>query len=102
MVNRVLLRTGMSAHREGGVNGKAPHWPMKTLSPPIQATRPAKPARNYLTEGGTLKSWLLTTDHKRIGLLYLCSIIFFFLIAALAAALIRMELITPPGDMVTS
>ncbi len=58
--------------------------------------------RNYLTEGHTLKSWLLTTDHKRIGVLYLISILFYFLIAAIAAALMRMELITPAGDMVTS
>src|SRR5438874_10954494 len=70
---------------------------------PSATEHPQKEKRNYLNEGGsTLKSWLLTTDHKRIGLLYLYSIIFFFLIAALAAALIRMELITPPGDMVTS
>src|SRR5437868_9714065 len=61
-----------------------------------------RPVKNYLTEGRTLKSWLLTTDHKRIGLLYLYSIVIYFLIAAIAAALIRMELITPPGDLVTS
>jgi cytochrome c oxidase subunit I len=58
--------------------------------------------KNYLTEGHTLKSWLLTTDHKRIGILYLISILFYFLVAAIAAALMRMELITPAGDMVTS
>jgi cytochrome c oxidase subunit I len=58
--------------------------------------------KNYLTEGHTLKSWLLTTDHKRIGVLYLISILFYFLVAAIAAALMRMELITPAGDMVTS
>src|SRR3954469_17667884 len=59
--------------------------------------------RNYLTEGGrTFRSWLLTTDHKRIGLLYLYSILFYFAIAAFAAALIRLELITPQGDLVTS
>ena len=44
----------------------------------------------------------MTTDHKRIGLLYLFSILFYFTIAAIAAALMRMELITPAGDMVTS
>src|SRR6185436_8268579 len=80
---------------------------MKALveSPGTRMDSPAhtpEPA-NYLQEGGsTLKSWLLTTDHKRIGILYLYSIIFFFLIAAVAAALMRMELITPPGDMVSS
>src|SRR5215475_12900748 len=61
-----------------------------------------RPVKNYLTEDRGLKSWLLTTDHKRIGILYLYSIIIFFLIVAVAAALIRAELITPPGDMVTS
>src|SRR5882724_8236159 len=58
--------------------------------------------KNYLTEERTLKSWLLTTDHKRIGILYLYSILVFFAIAATAAALIRAELITPQGDLVTS
>ena len=33
---------------------------------------------NYLTNGYGIKSWLLTTDHKRIALLYLTSITFFF------------------------
>ena len=66
---------------------------------------PVPPQRllTYLEEGGrTLGSWLLTTDHKRIGLLYLFSILVYFTIAAIAAALMRMELITPAGDMVTS
>src|SRR5213592_2844793 len=56
---------------------------------------------HYLSEH-TVKSWLLTTDHKRIGLLYLFSIIFFFAIAAVAAALMRLELITPQADLVLS
>ena len=65
--------------------------------------RPPQRFLSYLEEGGrTLGSWLLTTDHKRIGILYLYSILFFFTIAAIAAAMMRMELITPPGDMVTS
>src|SRR2546423_6066094 len=68
---------------------------------PRMAVRTATP-KNYLNEKRTLISWLLTTDHKRIGLLYLYSIIFYFAIAAVAAALMRMELITPEGDMVTS
>src|SRR5260370_28321232 len=59
-----------------------------------------RPTKNYLTEDRTLKSWLLTPDHKRIGILYLYSIIVYFLIAAMAATLIRAELITPPGDLV--
>jgi cytochrome c oxidase subunit 1 len=57
---------------------------------------------SYLRAGHTLKSWLLTTDHKRIGLLYLFSITFFFLIGACAAALIRLDLLTPAGDLLTN
>jgi cytochrome c oxidase subunit 1 len=69
------------------------------------AQRPAPLAarpRNYLEAGHTIRSWLLTLDHKRIGLLYLFSITFFFAIAAVAAALMRIELLTPAGDLVTS
>src|SRR5204863_4803989 len=57
---------------------------------------------NYLTAAQGVKSWLLTTDHKRIGILYLWTILVFFLIAAVAAALMRIELLTPKGDLVTS
>ncbi|MBC8440327.1 MAG: cbb3-type cytochrome c oxidase subunit I [Deltaproteobacteria bacterium] len=37
-------------------------------------------------------SWLLTTDHKRIGLMYLFSILFWFLLAVLLGGVIRLEL----------
>src|SRR2546421_5690251 len=57
---------------------------------------------NYLTAGQGVKSWLLTTDHKRIGILYLWTILVFFVIAAVAAALMRIELLTPTRDLVTS
>ncbi len=57
---------------------------------------------NYLGAGDTVKSWLLTTDHKRIGILFLVSILFFFAIAAFAAAIMRLELLTPQGDLVLS
>ncbi|MCG3160671.1 MAG: cytochrome c oxidase subunit 1 [Acidobacteria bacterium] len=56
---------------------------------------------NYLNNGTTVKSWLLTLDHKRIGLLYLFSISFFFAIGGIYATLIRLELITPQGDLLT-
>src|SRR4051794_19544207 len=54
---------------------------------------------NYLEAGQTIRSWLLTRDHKRIGLLYLFSITFFFSIAAVAAALMRIALLSPKGDL---
>jgi len=39
-------------------------------------------------------------DHKRIALLYLLSITFFFFIGGFFALLIRLELLTPAGDLV--
>src|SRR6202171_1180248 len=55
---------------------------------------------NYLNAGHGPKSWLLTVDHKRIALLYLISITFFFFIGGFFALLIRLELLTPAGDLV--
>src|SRR5688500_11041217 len=60
------------------------------------------PRRNYLTAAYTIKSWLLTLDHKRIALLYLASITLFFVVGGLAATVVRLELMTPPGDLVES
>src|SRR5437764_3002422 len=57
---------------------------------------------HYLNVDLGVKSWLLTTDHKRIGILYLWTILIFFVIASVAAALMRIELLTPQGDLVTS
>ncbi|MGH7940898.1 MAG: cytochrome c oxidase subunit I [Limisphaerales bacterium] len=58
-----------------------------------------EPEENYLQAGHTVASWLLTHDHKRIGILYLLSILVFFFIAALAAAMMRINLLTPQGDL---
>ncbi len=68
---------------------------------PDQATA-SLPKRSYLTGEYGLKSWLLTQDHKRIGLLYLISITFFFFIGGAFAGLIRLELLTPMPDLVAS
>ena len=58
---------------------------------------------SFLTEGGTtLRSWLLTTDHKRIAFLYAAGITFFFFLGGAAATLIRAELVTPAGDLLTA
>ena len=70
--------------------------------PPRFRTARDESEDNCLRSQSTVGSWLLTTDHKRIGLLYLFSILFFFAIAAVAAALMRLELVTPAGDLVLS
>jgi cytochrome c oxidase subunit 1 len=59
-------------------------------------------SRNYLNAGFSAKSWLLTTDHKRIAILYLISITLFFFLGGLFAVFIRMELLTPQGDLMQS
>ena len=57
---------------------------------------------NYLNHEYGVKSWLLTRDHKRIALLYLVSITFFFFLGGIFATIIRLELLTPPGDLVSA
>src|SRR5438034_2925047 len=59
------------------------------------------PQRHYLNDGYGVRSWLLTRDHKRIALLYLAAVTFFFFVGGAMAVLIRLELATPAGDLVT-
>jgi cytochrome c oxidase subunit 1 len=51
--------------------------------------------KNYLNEFSGIKSWLTTLDHKRIGIMYLVSVLFFFLIGGIMALLLRGELFAP-------
>jgi cytochrome c oxidase subunit 1 len=60
---------------------------------------PIAPRVNFLNNGHSLKSWLLTLDHKRIGLLYLISISIMFAIGGFAASVVRFELLTPEGEL---
>src|SRR5260370_28725094 len=57
---------------------------------------------NYINAQFGIRSWLLTVDHKRIALLYLISITFFFALGGMFAVMIRLELLTPPGDLFQS
>ena len=57
---------------------------------------------HYLNVDYGVRSWLLTTDHKRIALLYLVGITLMFVVGGLLAVLIRLELLTPAGDLVSS
>ena len=58
--------------------------------------------KNYLTADYRLRSWFFTTDHKRVAILYFAGITLFFFVGGAAATLIRLELATPQGDLVTS
>jgi cytochrome c oxidase subunit 1 len=63
---------------------------------------PDAPRETYLNNGYGWKSWLLTVDHKRIAILYLLGVSFFFTVGGLFAALMRIELATPRADLVDS
>lgn len=54
---------------------------------------------SYLSAGRGLKAWLLTTDHKRIGILYAVAIAAFFLLGGILAVLVRTEL-SAPGETI--
>jgi cytochrome c oxidase subunit I len=58
--------------------------------------------RNYLNDEYGVLSWLLTKDHKRIAILYLFSVTTFFIVGGIIAFMMRLELLTPEGDMFTS
>lgn len=75
---------------------------MAASSASVLAPTETLPSRNYLNSEHGLKSWLLTQDHKRIAILYLLSTLFFFCIGGTMAALIRLELLTPTGDLMAA
>ena len=68
----------------------------------ITAPPPVKVTKNYLNEKTGLKSWLLTSDHKRIAVMYLIVVTAFFALGGVFAGLIRLELATPAGDLFES
>ena len=59
-----------------------------------------EPQEHYLNVDYGVRSWLLTTDHKRVALLYLIGITGAFFLGGFFAVLIRLELLTPQGDLV--
>ncbi len=61
----------------------------------MSATATAPSGDNYLNHEKGLWSWLTTLDHKRIGILYMISVMVFFLLGGIFAMLMRTELIAP-------
>ena len=60
------------------------------------------PRVTYINVKHGVASWLLTKDHKRIGIMYMIVVSFAFLLGGLFAAGVRIELTTPQGDFVSS
>jgi cytochrome c oxidase subunit 1 len=50
----------------------------------------------------SVRAWLLTLDHKRIAVLFAISITAFFFVGGIAATLMRIELVTPKGDVLSA
>src|SRR5262245_20975770 len=77
-----------------------PSAPSTHFSPFITQPEPlsVRP-KNYLNAAFGMKSWLLTTDHKRIAMLYLISLTLMFFVGGAAATLIRLNLMTPYGQL---
>lgn len=61
---------------------------------------PSKPEDNYLTHDKGLLSWIFTLDHKRIGLMYLISVLISFALGGFFALLVRTELLTPGETLI--
>src|SRR5207302_3487496 len=60
------------------------------------------PKEHFLNHEFGILSWLFTRDHKRIGILYLFTITGFFFVGGFFAVLIRLNLLTPNGDLVSA
>ncbi len=69
-----------------------------TTTGPIPEAGSEEPS--YLTATRGLMSWIFTVDHKRIGVMYMATIMSAFLLGGLLAIGVRLELFTPAGDMV--
>jgi len=60
-----------------------------------QALAGATAAPTYLNDGTTVMSWLNTRDHKRVGVMFLVSVILFFFLGGIFALLLRFKLLQP-------
>jgi cytochrome c oxidase subunit I len=74
----------------------------KTIGTAVLDKKTEKARTNYLNNGHSLSSWLLTKDHKRIAILYLITVSAFFMLGGIYAATIRLELLTPASDLLES
>jgi len=57
---------------------------------------------SFWSEPRGLRSWLLTHDHKRIGVMYLFTVLFFLLLGGMFALVLRLSLVTPENALVSA
>ena len=60
---------------------------------PLNGDLPLELEPSYLNAEHGITSWLTTTDHKRIAILYALSITFFFFLGGIAITIVRIELL---------
>ena len=82
---------------EAAVHGGLEDDPPPTRSRPEAGPAATPSEGSFWDEGSTVASWLLTTDHKRIAVLFAVTITAFFFLGGAAAALMRIHLFTPNG-----
>ena len=73
------------------------HYTPQSIPTPELPPEQEKKRKHYLNHDYGVLSWLLTVDHKRIGLMYLVTASVFFLFGGLAVMLVRLNLIVPTG-----
>src|SRR5215475_9100177 len=61
----------------------------------VPPSGPVFPKKSYLNDGTTIRSWLLTVDHKRIAIMYLVGTTFGLFLGGIFAMVLRLELLTP-------
>jgi cytochrome c oxidase subunit 1 len=67
----------------------------------VGSTLVAVPERERSPLMAVVHDWVVTVDHKRLGLMYIGSGLVFFLIAGLEAAVMRLQLAAPANDVVS-
>src|ERR1044071_5364915 len=70
-------------------------------SPLLQRPTPHIIAGAVAPERERWTSWLTTTDHKKIGIMYLYTCLVFFVLGGVEALLIRIQLGAPENTFVT-
>jgi cytochrome c oxidase subunit 1 len=73
---------------------------MSTVITEAATVEPAAKPVHYLNAHYGVLSWLFTTDHKRIALLYLVSITLMFFLGGAAIVVVRLQLMAPRNDLV--
>src|SRR6266404_5851045 len=67
----------------------------RTITEGISVARRRRFSETYIGE------WLMTTDHKKLGIMYIVTAFFFFLVGGVDALLIRTQLAVPNGKVLT-